>query len=185
MKALVTGGGGFLGSAICRRLIARGDKVRSLCRGAYPELEALGIQARRGDLADPGAVAAAAEGCDIVFHAGGKTGIWGSFEKYRGVNVDGTRHVLEACRKHGIRRLVYTGSPSAVFDGKDMEGVDESAPYPDRFEASYPRTKAMAERMVLEANGRDLAAVSLRPHLIWGPGDNQLVPRIIARRKAG
>ncbi len=185
MKALVTGGGGFLGGAIVRLLRARGEDVRSFARGDYPVLRTLGVEQVRGDLADFEAVARGVEGCDLVFHVAAKAGIWGPFEEYRRINVEGTRNVLEACRARGVRRLVYTSSPSVVFDGKDMEGVDESVPYPAHFEAPYPATKAEAERLVLAANRPDLATVALRPHLIWGPGDNHLVPRIIARARAG
>jgi nucleoside-diphosphate-sugar epimerase len=177
VKALVTGGGGFLGAALCRRLIDRGDRVRSFSRGDYPALREEGVETFRGDLADQEAVCAAAEGCGIVFHAGARAGIWGPSEDFIRTNIDGTANVLEACRRHGVGRLVFTSSPSVVFDGADMEGVDESVPYPARYEAAYPETKARAEQMVLAANGPDLATVALRPHLIWGPGDNHLVPR--------
>ncbi len=185
MKALVTGGGGFLGKAIVRMLVERGETVRSFSRGEYPELAELGVEQLRGDLADPVAVEAAALGCDIVFHVAAKAGIWGAYQEFHDANVVGTENVLAACRKLGIRRLVYTSSPSVVFDGRDMEGVDESVSYPDHFEAPYPETKARAERLVLEGGGADLATVSLRPHLIGGPGDNHLVPRIIERGKGG
>jgi nucleoside-diphosphate-sugar epimerase len=185
LKALVTGGGGFLGGAVVRLLVARGDRVRSLARGDYPALRDLGVETVRGDLADAGAVARAVEGCDVVFHVAAKAGVWGPFDEYYRANVEGTRHVVDACRAAGVRRLVYTSSPSVVFDGKDMEGADESAPYPAHFEAAYPATKAKAEQLVLAANGPDLATVALRPHLIWGPGDNHLVPRILARARAG
>lgn len=185
MKALVTGGGGFLGSAIVRRLLARGDSVRSLSRGDYPALRTLGVELVQADIADADAVLQAADGCDIVFHVAARPGIWGKYEEYHRINVVGTENVLAACKRRGIRQLVYTSSPSVVFDGRDMEGVDESVPYPEHYHAHYPRTKAIAERLVLAANGPDLATVALRPHLIWGPGDNQLVPRIVARAKAG
>ncbi len=185
MNALVTGGGGFLGAAIVRRLAARGDRVRSLSRGRYPELDALGVEQIRGDVADAGAVDAAVLGCDAVFHVAAKAGIWGRYADYHRANVVGTQNVLDACRKLGVRRLIYTSSPSVVFDGRDMEGVDESTPYPTHYEAAYPRTKAEAERRVLAANGPDLATVALRPHLIWGPGDNHLIPRILERGGAG
>jgi nucleoside-diphosphate-sugar epimerase len=185
MNALVTGGGGFLGGAIVRLLRARGDAVRSLCRGNYPALAALGVDAIQGDVADCEAVTRAVAGCDVVFHVAAKAGIWGRFADYHRINVDGTRYIIDACREHHVRRLVYTSSPSVVFDGKDMEGVDESTPYPGRFESPYPATKAEAERLVLAANDDTLATVALRPHLIWGPGDNHLIPRIIARAKAG
>jgi nucleoside-diphosphate-sugar epimerase len=185
MNALVTGGGGFLGGAIVRRLAARGDRVRSLSRGDYPALRDLGVETIRGDLADPEAVIRAADGCDVVFHVAAKAGIWGPYADYYRSNVEGTRHVIDACRAVGVRSLVFTSSPSVVFDGRDMEGVDESVPYPERYEAPYPATKAEAERLVLAANGDTLATVALRPHLIWGPGDTNLIPRIITRAKAG
>jgi nucleoside-diphosphate-sugar epimerase len=175
MRALVTGGGGFLGGAIVRRLRERGDEVHSFSRGRYPALDALGVPQIAGDLADPAAVAAAAGGCDIVFHVAAKAGVAGRLADYHRANVLGTENVLAACRRHRIPRLVYTSSPSVVFDGKDMEGVDESVPYPASYHAHYPRTKAAAEKEVLAANGPELATVSLRPHLIWGPGDNHLV----------
>lgn len=185
MKALVTGGGGFLGSAIVRKLRARGDEAVSFSRGHYPELAALGVEQRRGDLGDLDALTRAAAGCDVVFHVAAKAGISGSFEEYHRANVAGTHNVIAACRANAIGRLVYTGSPSVVFDGSDVEGGDESLPYPDHFEAHYPHTKALAEQAVLAANAPELATVSLRPHLIWGPDDNHLVPRIVAKARAG
>ena len=185
MKALVTGGGGFLGKAVVRLLVERGWQVRSFSRGQYPELSAMGVEQAVGDLADAAVVEAAHKGCDIVFHVAAKPGIWGAYEEFSSANVVGTENVIAACRRHGVGRLVHTSSPSVVFDGRDMEGVDESVPYPDHYEAHYPATKAVAERLVLAANGPGLATVSLRPHLIWGPEDNHLVPRIIARGKAG
>lgn len=185
MNALVTGGGGFLGLAIVRALRARGDAVRSLSRQEHPALRELGAEHMRGDVADAAAVLAAAKGCDIVFHVAAKAGVWGPCEEYHRANVVGTENVLAACRAHGIRRLVHTSSPSVVFDGRDMEGVDESVPYPAHFEAHYPHTKALAEQLVLKANSPTLATVALRPHLIWGPGDNHLLPRLIARAKSG
>ena len=185
MKALVTGGGGFLGSAIVRQLRARGDKVRSFSRGSYPELTRLGVEQIKGDLSDLAAVQEAARGCDIVFHVAAKAGIWGGYEEFYRANVAGTDNVVNACKALGIERLVYTGSPSVVFDGTDMEGGNESLPYPASYEAHYPHTKAVAEQLVLEANSPTLATVSLRPHLIWGPGDNHLVPRIVEKGRAG
>jgi nucleoside-diphosphate-sugar epimerase len=185
MKALVTGGGGFLGGAIVRMLRERGDEVVSFSRGDYPELSALGVTQLRGDIVDGEALTAAAKGCDIVFHVAAKAGIWGRYEEYHAANVSGTESVLAACRARGIRRLVATGSPSVVFDGGDIEGGNESLPYPEHYAAHYPLTKMLAERLVLAANTPDLATVSLRPHLIWGPGDNHLLPRIIAKARKG
>ena len=175
MKALVTGGGGFLGGVIVRMLCERGDQVRSFSRADYPALTALGVEQVRGDLGDQAAVCAAAQGCDIVFHVAAKAGIWGEYDAFYRANVTGTANVLEACRANNIGRLVYTSSPSVVFDGSDVEGGDESIPYPPSYEAHYPKTKALAEQMVLAANSPELATVALRPHLIWGPGDNHLV----------
>ena len=185
MKALVTGGGGFLGHAIVRGLLKRGVSVRSFSRHSHTALDALGVEQLRGDLVDPAAISSAVQGCEVVFHVAAKPGIWGDYEDYHRPNVTGTQNVIAACRGHGVRRLVHTSSPSVVFDGRDMEGVDESAPYPARFEAHYPRTKALAEQLVRAANDPQFATVSLRPHLIWGPGDNHLLPRLIARARAG
>ena len=187
MKALVTGGGGFLGTAICRLLRARGDEVVALNRGDYPHLAELGVTAVRGDMAAEGVVTAAAEGCEVIFHSAARPGSWGTWESFHTPNVVGTERVLEACRRHGISKLVFTSSPSVAYgpeDG-DVEGADEALPYPKHYEAFYPETKAMAERLVLAANGPELSTVALRPHLIWGPGDTQLTPRIVERAQAG
>jgi nucleoside-diphosphate-sugar epimerase len=185
MKALVTGGGGFLGGVIVRMLRERGDQVRSFSRSDHPALTALGVEQVRGNLDDLAAVREAAKGCEIVFHVAAKAGIWGRYNDFYRANVSGTLNVLEACRTNDIGRLVYTSSPSVVFDGSDVEGGNESMPYPASYEAHYPKTKALAEQMVLAANSPELATVALRPHLIWGPGDNHLVPRIIAKGRAG
>ncbi|PTY04505.1 3-beta hydroxysteroid dehydrogenase [Verrucomicrobia bacterium LW23] len=184
-KVLVTGGGGFLGRAIVQRLVARGDSVRSLARADYPELTGWGVEVIRGDLEDTATVEKAAKGVDIIYHVAAKAGIWGSRASFYGPNVHGTDNILQACWKHGIGKLVYTSSPSVVFDGSDIEGADETLPYPKRFHAYYPETKALAEKTVLAANGSRLATVALRPHLIWGPGDNHLTPRILARGMSG
>jgi nucleoside-diphosphate-sugar epimerase len=185
MNVLVTGGGGFLGGAIVRRLAARGDQVRAFQRGHYPELAMLGVECVQGDVADFAAVRNACAGCELVCHVAAKAGVWGPRDDFFRANVTGTENVLRACREVGVRRLVYTSSPSVVFDGTDMEGVNEAAPYPQHFEADYPESKAIAEMKVLHANSPELATVSLRPHLIWGPGDPHLVPRILARARAG
>ncbi|MBW2603472.1 MAG: NAD-dependent epimerase/dehydratase family protein [Deltaproteobacteria bacterium] len=180
-EVLVTGGGGFLGSAIVRRLVKRGDRVKSFSRGFYPELAAMGVEQIRGDISDKTAVEQALRGINLVFHVAAKPGVWGDYGAYFRTNVIGTQNVIAACKQHNVSRLVYTSSPSVVFGGADMEGVDESVPYPEKFHAHYPRTKAMAEQAVITAGGEALKTIILRPHLIWGPQDNHLVPRIIER----
>jgi nucleoside-diphosphate-sugar epimerase len=178
---LVTGGGGFLGSAIVRMLVTGGETVRTYSRSSYPHLARLGVEQIRGDLADPQGLVKACRDVEAVFHVAARPGIWGSYQSFYTPNVVGTRNVIEACRRNGVQRLIYTSSPSVIFDGKDMQGLDESVPYPETFHAHYPCTKAQAEQAVLDAARNGLPTVALRPHLIWGPGDNHLVPRILAR----
>lgn len=185
MHVLVTGGGGFLGRYIVEQLLAEGHQVKIFARGHYPELAALGVETLRGDIADGTAVTAACAGVGAVFHVAAKPGIWGSWDSYYRPNVLGTENVLTACRTHGISKLIYTSSPSVVFDNHDHCGVDASYPYPSEYETPYAHTKAMAEQMVLAANNEKLATVSLRPHLIWGPRDTQLLPRLLDRAKSG
>ncbi len=185
MKVLVTGGGGFLGQAICRQLAARGDEPVAFQRSAASALAGTGIEERRGDIRKPQDVLDAAQGCDAVIHTAGKAGAWGDPALYRAINVDGTQHVLDACTALGIRRLVFTSSPSVAHGGGDIEGGDESLPYPDHYAAPYPATKAEAEQRVMAANSEALHTVSLRPHLVWGPGDNHLLPRLVERARQG
>lgn len=185
MKVLVTGGGGFLGKAVCRQLAARGHAVRAINRNRYPELDALGVEQRAGDLRNLETVIEAARDCDAIVHTAAKAGAWGPLVEYYEINVRGTDNVLAACEFHRIDKLVYTSSPSVVHGGKDLDGVDESTPYPQHYLAAYPQTKALAEQRVLKANSPALATVALRPHLIWGPGDNHLLPRILDRAQRG
>ncbi|MFN0059335.1 MAG: NAD-dependent epimerase/dehydratase family protein [Planctomycetota bacterium] len=185
MRALVTGGSGFLGSALVRRLLADGHEVRSFARHPASELAALGADIRSGDIRDAAQVAEAVRGCDVVFHAAAKTGIWGRRSDFLRTNATGTVNVIAACFRHRVQKLIYTSSPSVVAHGGDLEGVDESTPYPDDYTSDYPETKARAERMVIASNENVLPTVALRPHLIWGPGDNHLVPRLLARARAG
>lgn len=185
MRALVTGGGGFVGRAVTERLISRGATVTTFSRGDYPELAKYGVNHIRGDLADSQSVIEACRGCDIVFHIAARAGLWGPYEQFYRDNVTATKNVIASCRKAGVRKLVFCSSPSVVFNGCDMDGVDESMPYPTKYKAAYPETKAIAERWVLGANSPELATVALRPHLVWGPRDPHLVPRFIARARAG
>ena len=186
MNALVTGAGGFLGLYIVERLVARGDRVRALCRGRYPALDALGVETIQADVRDREAVVAACRGIDVVFHVAGVAGLAGPWDHFCGINFWGTRHVVDGCLKHGVARLVYTSSPSVTFDGADQRGVDESVPYARRWLCHYAHTKALAERHVLAASGlEDLLCCALRPHLIWGPRDRHLIPRLLARARSG
>ncbi|TWU06685.1 3 beta-hydroxysteroid dehydrogenase/Delta 5--_4-isomerase [Symmachiella macrocystis] len=186
MKALVTGGGGFLGLYITEQLVARGEDVRVFCRGDYPRLGELGVEVQRGDVRDSAAVAAACAGMDVVFHTAAIPGVWGPWPQYYEINTLGTEHVIAGCQQHGVPKLVYTSSPSVVFGSTSHEDADESLPYPSEYACHYPHTKALAEQAVLAANGqRGLATCALRPHLIWGPRDNHLIPRLIQRARSG
>ena len=185
MKALVTGGGGFLGGAIVELLLANGVSVRSLARGEYPGLEGLGVECARGDITDRKAADRACRGCDIVFHVAAKVGMWGRYNDFYQTNVTGTANLLAAAKAAGVPSFVFTSSPSVVFAGGDVEGWDETAPYPSNFDSYYANTKALAEQLVLAANSPQFATISLRPHLIWGPGHDQLVSRIAAQGGAG
>src|SRR5690348_15963372 len=188
MKILVTGGGGFLGQALCRGLVERGHEVTSFNRGHYPALDAIGVRQIAGDLADRDAVLAAfAHGFDAVFHNAAKAGAWGSYESYHSANVIGTRNVLDACRTQGIGRLVYTSTPSVTHRATHPVegGTAETVPYGAGFKAPYASTWLVAEQDVLAANDANLATVALRPRLIWGPGDAQILPRLVARANAG
>jgi len=185
MKVLVTGGGGFLGRAVIRSLAREGHEPVNLSRKDYPDLREMGVRTVRGDICDPKTVKKALEGAHAVIHTAAKVGFWGDYSEFHRTNVDGTKVLLEACKNKGIHNFIYTSSPSVVFTGKDLEGVDESIPYPDDHGSHYNATKTIAERMVLAANSDELHTIALRPHLVWGPGDERLAPRLIeaAREK--
>jgi nucleoside-diphosphate-sugar epimerase len=183
VKALVTGGGGFIGGAIVEKLVDRGDSVCSFSRNYYPQLTSMGVDQYQGDISDPVAVENACKDQNVVFHVAGKPGIWGRYRDYYNTNVVGTQNVVTACQRYQIRALVYTSSPSVVFNGQDMEGVDESMPYPKKFHTHYHKTKALAEQFVIRSVDDDFRAIILRPHLVWGPKDVNFVPRIISRAK--
>ena len=208
--AFVTGAGGFLGKAICLRLLAAGIKVTGFARGHYPELEALGVVMLQGDLVNKDLLQQAMQGCDIVFHVASKAGVWGDRDSYFCPNVKGAANVIAACKALKIDKLVYTSTPSVTFSGQDESGIDESTPYATRFLNHYAHSKAIAEKMMLDANQVGdmplenpdvtqvssqvttqatapyaLKTVALRPHLIWGPGDPHLVPRVLSRGRLG
>jgi nucleoside-diphosphate-sugar epimerase len=186
VKTLVTGAGGFLGGAIARLLLQQGCEVRALVRRPAEHLRAAGIEVRMGALEQRGALIEAFRGVDCVFHCAAKAGVWGAWQDYYDTNVTGTRNVLEACLAAGVQKLVYTSSPSVVFGGHDAFGVSESEPYPETFLNYYSETKAAAEQLVLGAHRRgELEVVALRPHLIWGPGDPHLLPRVLEAAAKG
>lgn len=180
-KVLVTGGGGFLGLAIVKRLIDRGDDVWSLARNFYPALAEMGVDQVQGDISDPETVAKACDNRDIVFHVAAKPPPWGKYDDYYRTNVTGTQNIISSCLRQNIARLVYTSTPSVVHNGRDIEGADESMPYPKKFSTHYAKTKAIAEQLVVKASLNELKTIILRPHKIWGPGDNQILTRLVAR----
>jgi nucleoside-diphosphate-sugar epimerase len=186
-RYIITGGGGFVGKALGKALRAQGHEVLSLARGSYPELEQLGITTAKVDISsNVESWCELFKGYDGVFHTAAKVDMWGPYEGFFQTNVIGTRNIIQACKRAGVKHLVFTSSPSVIHDGNNLEGIDESYPYPQYFDAAYPETKAIAEREVLAANdGVTLCTVSLRPHLIWGPGDTNLIPTILQRAQAG
>jgi nucleoside-diphosphate-sugar epimerase len=182
---LVTGGNGFLGRAVVERCLARGYAVRVYGRSDLAADLTPRVAFHRGDLADAAALTAAVQGCDYVFHVAAKAGVWGAWDDYVRSNITGTETVVQACRAHGVRALVYTSTPSVVFNGESFRGADESLPYGQDFLCAYAETKATAERRALEAASDTLKVCALRPHLIWGPGDHHLFPRVLERARAG
>ena len=186
-RYIITGGGGFVGRALGKALLQRGCQVHSLARGDYPELRQLGIETHVVDISsDPATWADILRGADGVFHTAAMVDMWGDYSDFLRTNVEGTRNIIRACREAGVRNLVFTSSPSVIHDGTNLEGIDESYPYPKHFDAFYPATKAIAEQEVVAANdSQSLRTVSLRPHLIWGPNDTNLIPTILERARAG
>ncbi len=182
-KALVTGGGGFVGKAIVKRLLELGIETRVVGRHRYPEVEEAGAECFIGDISQPQIMMEAAEGMDIVFHAAALAGIWGPWQDYYVTNVVGTEKVIEGCRAGKVAMLVYTSTPSVVFNGKDIQGGDERLDYAEKSLCHYATSKTIAEKMILNANSSDMKTCALRPHLIWGPGDPHLLPRLLASGK--
>ena len=185
MKILVTGGGGFLGSSICRQLAQQNHQVIAFQRSPAQQLQVEGILVTQGDITDYRGLLAAAKDCEAIIHTAGKAGLWGDPADYHRINVDGTANVIAVCRERAIPNLVYTSSPSIVHSGGDISGADESLPIADRFFAPYPASKAEAEKMVVAANTTELKTTALRPHLIWGPGDPHILPRLAAKARGG
>ena len=207
MNACVTGGGGFLGSRIVEMLVERGDSVRVLGRHRYSNLADIGVDCVVGDLRDAEAVCAACAGAEAVYHVAALTDMWGDKRDFFEVNVKGTANVIHGCLTNKVCALVYTSTPSVAIGDAGVEHGDERLPYLRHYLAHYPASKAVAEKMVLEANGwemacddlpppaqeratRDIAVpvlrtCALRPHLIWGPRDRHLIPRVLEMARAG
>lgn len=183
--ALVTGGTGFLGRHVVQRLLAAGRPVTVLARRRDPALEAQGVRFVCSALSDTEAVAEACRGAETVFHVAAKVGVWGPYRDFEEANVGGTRALLRGARRHGVRYFIHTSTPSVVYNGLDLAGADESLPLTRACPSPYPVTKAHAELEVLAANSDTLRTVALRPHLIWGPGDPHLVPRVLERARRG
>jgi nucleoside-diphosphate-sugar epimerase len=182
---LVTGGTGFLGRRIVDRLLSQGRAVTVVGRTPATDLERRGVRFMRASLEDAAGIRAACQGMEAVFHVAAKVGVWGRYPDFFRANVLGTRAVIEGCKESGVRRLIHTSTPSVVYNGLGLAGADESLPLTTRCPSPYPLTKATAEADVLAAHGAGLSTVALRPHLIWGPGDPHLVPRLLAGARAG
>lgn len=180
-RVLVTGGGGFVGSHIVRQLLAQDISCLVLGRNRYPEIEALGAEPCQGDICDAKFLSRCCKDVDTVFHVAALAGIWGSWDDYYRINVLGTKNVLAACRENSVPRLVYTSTPSVVFNGDDIENGDETLPYADHFLCHYAKSKVIAEKLICEASCKELLTCAIRPHLVWGPGDPHLIPRLLDR----
>lgn len=185
-RVLVTGYGGFLGSAVVRMLREHGFQVRGIARGSYPQLESLGIESVRASIVDRQAVLEASRDCIAIVHTAALAGVWGPWRDYYQTNTLATSHLLEAAVTNQVQAFVHCSSPSVTFDAKPQSGIDESTPYPTRWLCFYPHTKALAEAAVLQASRRGLLRTcALRPHLIWGKDDPHLFPRVIDRARQG
>ena len=185
MKVLVTGGGGFLGFHIVKQLLQRGDDVTVVGRNHYPKVEEIGAKSITVDICNLNKLSPYFEGIEEVYHVAALAGVWGDWKTYFKINYIGTENVVTACLDKKVKRLIYTSSPSVVFDGNSQENLDESISYPKNWLAHYPHSKMLAEKLVLESNSESLRTVALRPHLIWGPGDPHIFPRLIAKAKKG
>lgn len=185
-KVLVTGYGGFLGSAITRQLLEADYEVRGIARNVYPDLKSAGVDCIAGSVADRETVLDVVKDCDAIVHTAAKAGVWGPWNDYYRINTQATSHLLEAAHKHDVQAFVHTSSPSVTFAGEHQSGVDESAEYPKKWLCFYPHTKALAESAVLSAaEVGKVRTCALRPHLIWGNGDPHLFPRVIQRTLQG
>jgi nucleoside-diphosphate-sugar epimerase len=182
---LVTGGQGFLGSNLVKALVALGfQNVAATVRREAPELEALGVEVVHCDLTNRQQVKAAMAGRRVVFHTAAKAGVWGDFDSYFQINVEATRHLLEAAAENGVSHFIHTSSPSVTFQGKPSEKETEEAAYGHQPLNAYCATKIESERLVLESDW-GMRVMALRPHLIYGPGDPHLLPRVFEAARCG
>jgi nucleoside-diphosphate-sugar epimerase len=174
-----------LGTYIVEQLLERGHHVKAMTRRKDYAPSGRQLELIHGDVRDAESMLRQIRDVDVVLHTAGVSGIWGPWKLFHSANTIGTRNVVEACLENGISRLVYTSSPSVTFEGQHQLNVNESAPYAKTWLCHYPHSKALAEQRVLEANDpSSLMTCVLRPHLIWGPRDNHLVPRLLQRAKA-
>jgi nucleoside-diphosphate-sugar epimerase len=188
MRILITGGGGFLGTAIVKELLKNPEnKITNFARGVYPELEAMGVKTIRGDIRNKVDVdKVMSYGFDAIYHVAAKAGVWGTYKEFLDINYLGTKNMVESAKAFGVSRFVYTSTPSVVFGEDDLLGVNEETAYPKKYLTAYAETKAMAEKFVLESNdSKEFMSCAIRPHLIWGPGDPHLFPRVIQRGRMG
>lgn len=191
MRIAVTGGSSSIGAGVIDMLLRRGDQVVAFQRGrteppdSTTSRDGAELVTVLGDVRDRNAVDLALAGCDVVVHLAAKVGVVGSREEYAAVNIEGTRNVIDAARRHGVRGLVHVSSPSVAHDGRPIVGGAADAPITDHGSAWYPETKALAERLALDSSDEQCAVVAVRPHLVWGPGDTQLVGRIVERAEQG
>ncbi len=185
MNILITGGAGFLGKYIVIEALKRGHNVTSLSRHHYPELEKLGAHTIKCDITNKELLKKIDfDQFDAIIHSAALAGVWGNKKDFFNINYIGSKNIFDHAKKSGIKYFIYTSSPSVVFGKDDIVGGDESLNYPKKFFTYYAESKAMAEKYILEDNS-DILKLSIRPHLIWGPGDPHLIPRISAKAKAG
>jgi nucleoside-diphosphate-sugar epimerase len=186
-RAFVTGGSGFIGGALIERLRSEGWELRALARSerAAERVRELGAEAAMGDLDDRASLRAAAEGCELAFHAAAKVEDWGDPADFERLNVRGTQNVIDACREAGVRRLVHVGTEAALMVGQPLVNVDESAPLRPDSVALYSSSKAKAEQLVRSANGNGLETVVVRPRFVWGRGDTTLLPALVEMVRSG
>jgi len=185
MRVLLTGASSYLGAQVARQLHTRGDAVTVLQRNPSEVATELSLTEYLADITDPAAVAQAMVRVDRVIHLAAKVGVVGSYREFHNTNVVGTNVVVTAAREAGVAGLVYISSPSVAHTGASLVGVPATPANPDHAQGHYARTKAIAEQFALRASTPEFPTVAIRPHLVWGPGDTQLVGRVLARAKAG